>query len=125
MLAKFGSIVTATNVIIAVAGGPLLGLFLLAAFSRRANSQGAIWGTASGLVAALVVAYAKPLFGLPPTKDVSFLWIGVAATLATFVVGWLASLFFPHPGERVRTLTYYGAKDLPLPEEEQPVKVEA
>ncbi len=119
VLAAFGTIIKATNVIMSVMGGPLLGLFLLAAFSRRANSQGAIWGTVAGLASAFVVFYAKPIFGLPADKDVSFLWIGVAATLVTFVVGWFVSLFFPDPGERVRTLTYYGAKDLPLPEEER------
>lgn len=114
VLSKFGSIVTATNVIIAVAGGPLLGLFLLAAFSRRANSQGAMVGTALGLVAGLAVHAATKVLPL-----LSFLWIGVAATLVTYGVGWLASLFFPHPGERIRTLTFYGVKDLPLPEEER------
>jgi len=113
VLAKFGSIVTATVVILAVMGCPLLGLFLLAAFSRRANSQGAIWGTAFGLAGALFVSHLNRTIGVSP------MWIGVAATLATFVVGWFVSLFFPDPGERVRTLTFYGARDLPLPEEER------
>ena len=121
VLAKLGSIVKAVNVILAALGGPLLGLFFLGAFSRRANAQGAIWGTASGLAAGIVVFYAKPIFRLD--AEISFLWIGVAATLVTFSVGVLVSLFFPHPGERIHTLTFYGAKDLPLPEEERPLKV--
>lgn len=118
VLARLGSIVTATNVILSVMGGPLLGLFLLGAFSRRANAPGAIWGAAFGLAAGLAVYYANVTIG------VSFLWIGVVATLTTYIAGLLVSLFFPHPGERIRTLTYYGAKDLPLPEEERPLRVE-
>lgn len=117
VLSRLGSIIKATNLILAVVGGPLLGLFLLGAFSRRANAQGAIWGTAAGLATALVVNYAKPIFDIQ--ADVSFMWIGFAAASATYIVGWLVSLFFAHPGERVHTLTFYGAKDLPLPEEER------
>lgn len=116
VLAALGSIIKATAVIGSVAGGPLLGLFLLGAFSRRANAQGALWGTGCGLVAGLVVFYAKPIFHL--SAEVSFMWIGFVATVTTYIVGLLVSLFFPHPGDRIRTLTYYGAKDLPLPEEE-------
>ena len=116
VLARLGSIIKAVNVIMSVLGGPLLGLFLLGAFSRRANSQGAMLGTGFGLAAALVVFYAKPLFNLP--ADISFLWIGFAATVVTCVVGWIASLFFAHPGDGIFTLTFYGAKQLPLPEEE-------
>jgi len=112
VLVRLGSIIKATNVILSVAGGPLLGLFLLGAFSRRANAPGAIWGTVSGLVFGLTAYYANVTVGL------SFLWIGFVATMATYIVGLLVSLFFPHPGDRIRTLTYYGAKDLPLPEEE-------
>ncbi len=116
VLAKLGTIVKAVNIVMAVLGGPLLGLFLLGAFSRRANSEGAIWGTISGLIAALVVFFAKPIFGLP--ADISFLWIGFTATVVSCVVGSVVSLFFPHPGDRIYTLTYYAAKDLPLPESE-------
>jgi SSS family transporter len=117
VLGALGSLIKATAVIGAVAGGPLLGLFLLGAFSRRANAQGALWGIGCGLVASFVVLYAKPIFHL--SSDVSFLWIGFVATLTTYVVGLVVSLFFPHPGDRIHTLTYYGVKDLPLPEEER------
>lgn len=116
VLARFGSIIKAVNVIMAVLGGPLLGLFMLGAFSRRANSQGAISGTVAGLAAALIVCFAKSLFHLP--AEISFLWIGFAATVVTWVVGWISSLFFAHPGDRIFMLTFYGAKHLPLPEEE-------
>jgi SSS family transporter len=111
VLAKLGPIVKAVNVVMAVLGAPLLGMYLLGAFSRRANSLGAIWGAASGLTAALVVFYAKTIFHL--SADISFLWIGFAATVVTCVVGLVVSRFSAPPGDGIYMLTYYGAKDLP------------
>ena len=79
------------DIIIKISGalfGPMLGLFLLAMLSRRANSAGAWIGFVSGAIV---------LSATWITTDVSHWWYGALTCVPTFVVGWLASWAFPIP----------------------------
>lgn len=65
--------------------GPMLGMFLLGIFTRRANAKGVITGTLAGgaLTAVLSVS-----------TDWSFLYFGAIGTIATVLGGLIASMFF-------------------------------
>ena len=79
------------DIIIKISGalfGPMLGLFLLAMLSRRANSAG-VW---IGFVAGAIVLSATWI-----TTNVSHWWYGALTCIPTFVVGWIASWAFPMP----------------------------
>jgi len=79
------------DIIIKISGalfGPMLGLFLLAMLSRRANSVGAWIGFFSGAIV-LTAIWIK--------SDVSHWWYGAFTCVPTFVVGWIASWAFPLP----------------------------
>ncbi len=77
------------DIIIKISGalfGPMLGLFLLAIFSKRANSRVAWIGFVSG-VGVLTVVWSM--------SEVSHWWYGAFTCVPTLVVGWIASLAFP------------------------------
>jgi sodium-coupled monocarboxylate transporter 8/12 len=74
------NLVESVNTIIALVGGPLLGLFLLGVFTKRADTRGALIGCAAGFLALL---YVKPM--------VSFLWLTMIGCLITMAVGWVTS----------------------------------
>ncbi len=59
--------------------GSLLGVFMLAILTRRANGTGAFYGLIAGMAAVLAVA-----FGLP---WVAFLWHNLIGAVVVFVVG--------------------------------------
>ena len=89
--------------------GVLLGMFLLGILSRRANSGGVLIGAVCGVA---IVMWAN--FGWTATgpkgeeQHISFLWPSVISTISTFVVGYVASLFFCRPTEdRLQGLTYW------------------
>jgi sodium-coupled monocarboxylate transporter 8/12 len=88
IVAVFGTMIEATNRIIGFFGGPLLGLFLLGAFSRRATASGAILGLVCGAAAGALVGFSGPLLGVP----ISFMWITPVSAVVTVVVGHAASL---------------------------------
>lgn len=87
--------------------GPLMGMFLLGLFTRRATSQGVIVGAITGFIGAVIWS----VLGYTP-----FMYI-VASTIPTLVVGYLVSLATPPPKpEQLEGLTFYTR--LPLKEEE-------
>jgi Na+/proline symporter len=83
---RLGTLVEAPVRIAGLLGGPLLGIFLLAAFSRRTDGTSVLFGTACGGIACYL-AFAEGW---------SFLWLGLAGTLVTLVAGRLAAQFVPH-----------------------------
>jgi SSS family transporter len=82
VVAVFGTMIEATNRIIGLFGGPLLGLFLLG-LSQRATTGGATLGLACGTAAAALVGFSGPLFGVP----ISFMWITPVSAAVTVAVG--------------------------------------
>ncbi len=78
------------DIVMKIAGtffGPLLAVFLLGILSSRANTGGAVTGFIAGTVSLVCVL----------GTDVSHWWYGAVTFLPTFIVGLVASLFFPSP----------------------------
>ena len=105
----------------AIFSGGIAGLFFLAFFTRRANAKGVYVGiVACVLFTGWAVLSAKTfvLGGVSIHLDMgdwaythhSYL-LGVYSHIVLFVVGYLASLLFPHE-PRAEELTYYGWRDV-------------
>ena len=88
---RLGTLLEATNKVIGLIGGPLVGLFLLGILVRRATSRGALIGWLGGLVVTIWVCF---------FTNISFLWYAMTGCLATMGVGLLASLFEPPPDRK-------------------------
>ncbi len=76
------------DIVIKISGalfGPMLGLFLLAMWCRKANSIGAWIGFVSG-AAVLIIIWSE--------TEVSHWWYGAFTCVPTLVVGWICSLAF-------------------------------
>jgi sodium-coupled monocarboxylate transporter 8/12 len=74
------NLVESINVIMGVIGGPMLGLFLLGMFTKKADQRGAIVGCVVGLASSLFFYF-----------HVSFLWITLFSTIVTMIVGYFTS----------------------------------
>jgi Na+/proline symporter len=85
---KLGSLIEASNKVIGLVGGPLLGLFILGMLSRRANAPGAAIGWAAGVAILVPICY---------STHTSFLWYTLIGFAVTTSVGWCASSLFPRP----------------------------
>jgi len=85
---RLGALALAYNKVSSYLSGPLLGIFLLATLTRRANSAGVLMGAAAGSV---VVAY------VAMTTEWSFFWYGPIGVVVTFATGHAASLLGPAP----------------------------
>jgi SSS family transporter len=75
-VSRIGTLLEIANKLINAFTGPLLGIYLLAMFSRRSTSAAALVGGVAGAVGSYVTAYHSPL---------SFYWpstVGLAVTLA-------------------------------------------
>jgi SSS family transporter len=140
VIGKLGTLVEATITIMGVFGGPLLGIFFLGVFSRRANGAGALGGAGVGAVVGFLVAFSGPLLPRPHSSPwttfvaagwrqneegkllpISFLWTAFAAAGVTFLVGWLVSLFFAPPSPDAQELVYVRGKSN---EEAEPAREE-
>jgi Na+(H+)/acetate symporter ActP len=85
---RLGSAIEVVNRFGSYFYGSILGVFMLAIFTKRANGTGASLGLFAGMgVVALVAA----------TTKVHFLWWNVIGAIAVFVVGYLISLAVPSP----------------------------
>jgi SSS family transporter len=88
-----GNLVESVNTIIGLIGGPLLGLFFLGMFTKRATTRGALIGCLAGFVTLLgLFLYQAGAF--TPTKPpavVSFIWFSFIGSGITFAVGSIAS----------------------------------
>ncbi|MFV1959279.1 MAG: sodium/solute symporter [Planctomycetota bacterium] len=88
--------------------GPLLGLFALGVLSRRATEGGALIAVALTAVLTVVTLQA----GLPARLGVHELWLGPAALLLTFGLGWAGSCLFRPPGKaQLAGLTWWTRHD--------------
>jgi sodium-coupled monocarboxylate transporter 8/12 len=98
LVQRLGTLLEATNKVIGLIGGPLIGLFLLGILSRRTSARGALIGWIGGLVITLGVSFGTPI---------SFLWYGMTGCLATMAIGFIASLFGPAPAaKQLKDLTW-------------------
>ena len=98
LVQRLGTLLEATNKVIGLIGGPLIGLFLLGILSRRTSARGALIGWIGGLVITLWVSFGTPI---------SFLWYGMTGCLATMAIGTIASWFGPPPAARqLKDLTW-------------------
>jgi sodium-coupled monocarboxylate transporter 8/12 len=82
-----GNLVESVNTIIALVGGPMLGLFLLGIFSKKATTFGALMGCLVGFVLPLAVY----IYSLYYSPLISFLWYTMFGTLLTMGVGVITS----------------------------------
>jgi sodium-coupled monocarboxylate transporter 8/12 len=80
----------------ALTGGPLLGLFFLGMLSKRANGKGAITGWIVGIAVLLPICFA--------TK-VSFLWHACIGCVVTYIAGFVASALFTAETKSLNGLT--------------------
>ena len=87
------NLIESVNSIIGLVGGPLLGLFMLGIFVKRADARGALVGCVVGLAAVIFFYLYKtpPAPGMKPVAVVSFLWFAMIGCLVTMAVGWLTS----------------------------------
>ncbi|MBA3693170.1 MAG: sodium/solute symporter [Acidobacteria bacterium] len=65
--------------------GPVLGVFLVGTFIKRANETAALTGMAASIVLMLYIKFATPI---------AWTWYVLIGSLTTFLVAWLASFFF-------------------------------
>ena len=86
---RLGTLLEATNKVIGLVGGPLLGLFLLGILLKRATARGALIGWVAGLVLTLWVCFGT---------NISFLWYAMIGCLTTMVIGFATSWLEPAPG---------------------------
>ncbi|MDQ3711385.1 MAG: sodium:solute symporter [Acidobacteriota bacterium] len=65
--------------------GPVLGVFLVGAFIKRANETAALTGMAASILLMLYIKFFTPI---------AWTWYVLIGSLTTFFIAWLASLFF-------------------------------
>jgi Na+/proline symporter len=85
---RLGTLLEATNKIISLIGGPLIGLFLLGMLTRRTSARGALIGWMGGFATTLWICFGT---------RVSFLWYAMIGCLTTMAIGYVASLLSPVP----------------------------
>lgn len=85
---RFGNLLDATNRVINLFGGSLVGIFLLGMLVPSAGRRGGTRGLLAGLVAALSLQFAT---------NVSFMWFGAVSALVSFSVGWATGGRKPAP----------------------------
>ena len=68
--------------------GPILGIFLLGALTKRTTARGSLLGAAAGMIVIVAVALGTHW---------SFLYLGVIGVFATVAVGYVASFFMEPP----------------------------
>jgi SSS family transporter len=88
-----GNLVESVNTIIGLIGGPLLGLFFLGMFTKRATTFGALLGSLVGFITLMAIyLYQEGFFSAnKPPMLVSFLWFSMIGCLITMAVGLICS----------------------------------
>ena len=85
VVSRLGTLVEATNTIIGMIGGPLLGLFITGIFIKRVNASAALCGCVVGFAACIVTKLCT---------ETSFLWFTFIGTAVTCLVAWLLSFLW-------------------------------
>ena len=123
LMGKESNIIQILNTVMYPFAGVLLGMFLLGLLTARANGTGALIGSALGFFATLLAPLGTAMGGvlqatgwplLEPlwralfsVGQTSSFFYGVVGTLATFIFGYLMSLFFRSPSpQSLRGLTH-------------------
>lgn len=100
---------------------PLLAIFLLAMFSKRATQRGVIIGVLMGCVFTALLIFARPLSSVLPVAAVlnfGFLWVVPFGFIFTLVSGYVASLLLPSASTAALKWSYgavVGAVSPPTP----------
>ncbi len=110
-VSKLGTILEIANKLVNGFTGPILGIFLLGMFTRRANEVGVFIGGLVGALASLyAICWSSPemlnttfsfMLRLFPAEvaekgiGISFIWPSTIGLIFTLLVGYLASLFSP------------------------------
>lgn len=113
IVSRLGSLVEATNTVIGLVGGPILGMFLCGIFICRVSAKGILIGTVIGFAVSLVVALWRGEQGGQVVK-VSFLWYTTVGCFVTIFIAWLLSFFIPgKPAQELEGLTWQQRNDEP------------
>ena len=84
-MGRLGSAIEAVNSIGSYFYGPILGVFVLAIGTRRANGHGAFWGVLMGIVSVqLTMRF----------SNISYLYYNLVGTFVSVVIGYSVSLVF-------------------------------
>jgi len=86
----------------AILGGGFAGTYALGLFTRRANWQGALLGTAASVAVALSLR-----------TEISPILLNPAAIGACMIVGYISSYFFPAPTQELDGLTVFSVRSKP------------
>jgi Na+/proline symporter len=99
LMIKVGAFLEFYFRLFSILGGSITGLFLLALFSRKANPKGAWAGIVAGLIVTVWGSLGYLKFEILDLKSLRFPWdammVGVLATAAVVVIGYLVSRLFP------------------------------
>jgi Na+/proline symporter len=87
-MGRLGSAIEAVNRIGSYFYGAILGVFVLAMATRRANGRGAFWGVLAGFVAVLVTAR---------FTNISYLYYNIVGCVVAVAAGYLLSLTIRRP----------------------------
>ncbi len=111
---RFGTVFEAFQTFLTFFQGPLLALLLLGMLTRRATQWGGLAGMLAGVLTAVLLNAAEPLFGV--TGGVPFLWTAWWSFVAALGVNALVSLLTrPYEEARLRGLVCW----LPAPTEDR------
>ncbi|HEU5118197.1 MAG TPA: sodium/solute symporter, partial [Isosphaeraceae bacterium] len=111
LVQHLGTLLEASNSVIGLVGGPLLGLFFLGMLTRRTTARGALLGWISGLTVLVPICFAT---------QTSFLWYALIGCATTMTVGWLVSLLEPPPTpDQIEGLTWTRRTGSPFEPAEQ------
>jgi SSS family transporter len=103
---RIGNLLEIANKLINSFTGPLLGIYLLAMFSRRVGARSVLLGGLAGAVASYYVAYHSTL---------SFYWPSTAGLLATLLGGYASARIAPERiEESALRLTWTGVLQRPV-----------
>jgi len=110
-VSKIGSLLEIANKLINAFSGPLFGIYILAMFSRRVTSAGALVAGVAGSLTSYYVAY---------LSRIGFMWPSTLGFAATLAVGFIWSVVVPsRPSEAALKLTWWNV--MATPEESRQV----